>query len=119
MKISDFKDEEALDLLADLIEPAAHIFGNEKMRDAVKAKKPALELARLSIKENKKEVIEILARLNGVPVEEYHCTIASIIKDVLDILNDKDLVDFFSSQVQMTEQTSSISVMPNTEGKRK
>lgn len=113
MKISEFKDEEALDLLAELIEPAAKIFGSEAIRNAVGSKKPKLELVRIAIKEHKKEVIQILAALNGVPVEEFHCTVPSIIAQALEILNDKDLLDFFSSQEQMAEQTSSISASAN------
>lgn len=119
MKLSEFKDEEALDLLADLIEPSAKIFGSEAMRKAVGAKKPKLVLAKIAIKENKKEVMEILAALNGKTVAEYHCTVTSVLMQVLEILNDEELLDFFSSQEQMTEQTSSIYVSENIEEKGK
>lgn len=115
MKISEYKDEEALDLLADLIAPASRIFSNRQLALAVQNGKNRLEIARLIIKADKKAVMEILAILDGVPVNEYHCTVPSILMKLMEILNDEELLSFFSSQAQMAEQTSSPFGSQNTQ----
>ena len=47
MKISDVKNEEALDLLADILEPASEIIADEEVKKAYKNKgnKLTLELS--------------------------------------------------------------------------
>lgn len=106
MKISEYKGEEAIDLLADLIAPATRILSNPQLALAVKNGKNKLEIARLIMKADKKATMEILALLAGVPVDEYECTVPSILKQLLEILSDEDLMSFFTSQAQMMEQTN-------------
>lgn len=115
MKISDYKDEEALDLVADLIEPAGKIFSDQELRKAVKDGSSKPSVAKIIIKNHKSEIIEILARINNVPVNEYHFTVMSLITDVIDIIQDQELMSVFYSQGQKTEITSSGSVSENTE----
>ena len=45
----------------------------------------------------------------------YEPNLAEIPKMLLDLLNDKELLNLFSSQAKSTEETSSSSVMENTE----
>ena len=106
-KLSDFQGEEALDLLADLIEPASEIMADPKMRELIEGKNKGA-IVKALIKNHKKQIIEILAIIDGVPVEEYKVNVFTIPLKLLDILNDKELVDFFTSQEQMEEQTASI-----------
>lgn len=117
MKISDYKDEEALDLVADLIEPAGKIFSDQKLREAIKEENARSKVAKLIIKNHKTEIIEILARINNTPVKEYHFTVMSLLTDVMDIIQDEELMAVFTSQGQKTESTSSGSVSENTEAK--
>lgn len=119
MNISDYKNEDALDLLADLIEPTSKIFNDEDVKDAIKRKCKMYEVVKIAIKNNKDSIIEILARLDGKNVDEYECTPMSIIKDVMQILNDKELVDFFQLQEQMMVKTSSGSATENTKARKK
>lgn len=106
MKLSEFKDEEALDLIAELIEPASKIFSNTDLRDAVRGGKSRLEIAKIAVKSNKKEVFEILCLTSGVPMEEYHCTPVSILKQFMEMIDDEELLDFFSSMAQTEEANS-------------
>lgn len=118
MKLSDFKDEEALDVLADLVEPATRIFSNKTLLQAINNGKNKLELAKIAIKANKKEVLEMLTILSGQPKEEFHCNIPNILKQFTELVGDKELLDFFSSVGQMGEVLESKSVSENTEAKK-
>lgn len=114
MKITDFKNEEALDLLSDILEPTAKIIGDPKLSLAVKNKANKITVIRLAIKNHKPEVIEILARLNGKKPEEYSCNIITITAGLMDLLNDEELMDFFVSQAQTKDVEPSTFVTANT-----
>ena len=101
MKISEFKNEDAIDLLADLIEPTANILADNEIQAAFKAETNKLTIAKKCLKLHKKDVLEILAIVNGQTPEEYTCNPISILVDLLAILNDKELVDFFVEQQAM------------------
>lgn len=120
MKITDYKNEDAIDLLADIIEPVSKIFADAELKKAIKKKNfKKIDAVKIALKNNKNSIIEILARLDGKTVEEYECTPVSILMSVLEILNDKELLSFFQLQGQMMEQTSSGSVTENTKEKEK
>lgn len=118
MKITDYKNEDAIDLLADIIEPASKIFADAELKKASAKKGVKMaDLAKIALKNNKSAIIEILARLDGKTVEEYECTPVSVLMSVLEILNDKELLSFFQSQGQMMAQNSSGSATENTKAK--
>ena len=98
MNISEYKNEDAIELLADLIEPTANILSDSIIVDAFKADVNKIKLAQTILKSHKKDVLEILAIVNGKTAETYTCNPVTILKDLLAILNDKDLVDFFVEQ---------------------
>lgn len=112
MKISEYRDEEALELLANISEPAIEIFADEQLADLIRQKKSGKAVS-WAIKNHKKEVMELLAALEGVPVEEYHCTIFSLPAKLIEILSDKELIAFFSST--QGNQVFSGNVTENTE----
>lgn len=117
-KLSDYRDEEALDLLADIIEPATKILADEEVREAYKTGN-MLKVASVAIKRHKENVLEIMAAMEGVPRKEYHCNIFTLPARVLEITNDKELMTFFTSQVQeMVQSISSGHATENTEGKK-
>lgn len=121
MKLSDYKDEEALELLADLLEPVAEILSDKAILAAMQAKEiNKMGAIKYAIKQHKKSVIEVLAILEGVPVNEYHCNVFTLPVKLLEILNDPELMDFFKLQVQgMTEEESFGSATEVTQAKRK
>lgn len=111
-KLSEYKDGEALDLLADLLEPVSLILADKEV--VKRFKKNKLKGISYCIKKHQKQVIEVMAYLEGVPVKEYHCNLISLPKTVLDILNDKELMDFFGLQLQTGTEESFGSVTENT-----
>lgn len=98
-KISEYRDEEALDLLADIMEPAVAILADPDVRLAFEHEH-IIKAVRVAIKGHKRSVMEILARMEGVPVEEYHCNVITLPARLLEVLNDKEVLGFFTEQAQ-------------------
>ena len=112
MRLSDYENEEALDLLADLIEPAARIMKDKKVEAMVRAKEPGISIAVYILKNHKESAIEIVASLHRETPETYSFNALSLVNDILDILNDPEIENLFSSQEQTS--TSSGSATENT-----
>lgn len=118
----DFKGKEsALDALADIIEPAAAIMADKDIQKMQKKPgTPVIALLKPAIKNHKKEVIEILARLEteeGVEPDEYIKTVGllTIPKAFFELLQSPELSAVFNLQGQNKGKTSSGSAMENTE----
>ena len=114
MKLSDYKDEDALDLLADIIDPATEIIADDEIRKAVRTESK-LAVIKIILKNHKRAVMEILAAMDGVPVEDYHVKVWTLPTKLLEIMNDKELMDFFTSAELTEEQTISTESAENTE----
>ena len=115
MKLSDFENERALDLLADIIEPAAEITGDTKVVQLLKSGKPTLFAVAEILRHHKKSAIEIVAALHGERPDTVKFNAITLAGDVLDILNDPELQAVFTSQSQPSAVTSSGSATENTE----
>lgn len=102
MKLSDIQNEQALDTLADIMEPVAEILADENVKTVYQTE-TKLKLAAYIIKNHKKEVIEILARLDGEDPATYRFSILTLPKKVLELLNDPGVIDLFTSQAQESE----------------
>lgn len=113
MKLSEYRGEKALELLADLIEPAGEIMVDKEIGEVFK--KNRFKAIGLAIKKHKKAVIQILATMDGVTVEEYNCNVFTLPIKILELLNDPDLVRLFTYQGQTGDAISSGSVSENTE----
>ena len=122
-KLAEYKDEEAIELLADLLDPVATIFTE---KDTVKYMREQnyVKAVATAVKGHSKEVKEIMATLEGVPVKEFHCDLLTLPKMLIDLFNDPLLQDFFTVQAQMASdmdisEKPSGSVTENTKGKEK
>ena len=115
MKLSEYKNEDALDLLADLMEPATELLADEELRKVFK-EKSRLEAIKHAIKNHKRAVLEILARIDGKSVDEYECNVLTIPIKAIEIINDRDLIDFFRSQGQNEDESSFGPAMENIVG---
>ena len=112
MKLSEYHGEEALDLLADLIEPAGEIMSDKEIGEVFK--KNRFKAIGMAIKNHKKAVMQIMAAMDGVPVDEYKFNVFTLPLKILEILNDPDLIQFFTYQGQTGDANSSGSVSGNT-----
>ena len=116
MKLSEYKGEQALDMLADLMEPAAAIMADKEIARLAKADVPKIKIVKTAIKNHKREVVEILAILEGENPDKYSekINLFTLPAKLLEIFNDPDLMSLFTSQEQKTE-TSSGSVTESIE----
>lgn len=120
MKLSEIQGERAIEVIADLIEPIADIAMDKGLKDVFKVKvgdgETAEEAAARTIKakvpymlkEHKKQIAQILGVLENVDPESLN--ILQIVKGITEMLNDKALIQLFSSAV-LTEEEA-----PLTEG---
>lgn len=113
MKLSEYQGEAALDILADLIEPAGEIMSDKEIGEVFK--KNRFKAIRLAIKNHKKAVMQIMAIMDGVPVDEYKCNVFTLPAKILELLNDQELIQLFTYQGQTGDAKSSGSVSENTE----
>ena len=111
MKLSEYQGEAALDLLADLIEPAGEIMSDKEIGDVFK--KNRFKAIGLAIKKHKKAVMQILSTMDGVPVEKYKCNVFSLPAKILELLNDPEMIQLFQYQGQTGDAISSGSASEN------
>ena len=114
MKLSEYHGEAALDILADLIEPAGEIMSDKEIGEAFK--KNRFKAIGMAIRNHKKAVMQIMAIMDGVPVDEYKCNVFTLPAKILELLNDQALIQLFTYQGQAGDANSSGSVSGNTGG---
>lgn len=128
MKLSDFKGEEAILVMADLLDPITQILGDEKTKnfydEYMKApKKIPLDFARFLLKNHSTNVMRMFGILNKINVDdpaefmEYQSSVnaVTVLKDLITLIGDEEIMNLFSSQGLSKEKTSSISVTEITE----
>ena len=114
MKLSEYQGEVALDILADMIEPAGEIMSDKQIGDVFKENR--FKAIGLAIKKHKRAVMQILATMDGVPVDEYKCNVFTLPMKILELLNDPALIQLFTYQGQTGDASSSGSASENIEG---
>lgn len=104
MKVTDFKDEAAIKLLADILEPTAKIFGDTKTRIALAAVQNGTftqaEAISAILRLHPKEIMAIMAALEGKKPEDFHCNILTLPAKIIELTEDEELMVFFKSQVE-------------------
>lgn len=99
MKLSEYKNEDALDLLADILEPISKILVDKQVqRLNLDDAKGRMEAVKYLLKSHKKEIIEIMARIDNIPLEQYEANILTLPIKLLELFNDEELISFFRSQ---------------------
>ena len=117
MKLSDFKGEKALDVLADILEPAVEIMADAEVKNTAKEKGKVAAIS-YAIKNHKTAIIKIMAVLDDTPVEEYEVNILTLPAKLLELLNDEDVAQLFTSQSQQKAVNSSGSASENIKGEK-
>lgn len=93
MKLSEFKDKDALRVIADLLPYIGNIAQNE---DA-KAERGGsyLSFAAAMLKYCPEDTMAMLAILDNQNPDTYHCNAATVLRDVLNMIADKELLELF------------------------
>lgn len=120
-RLSDFQDEQALDLLAELFDPAIEIISDDNFVNAIDSGRRA-EAVKIALKEHKSDVMKVLAAMEGVPVEEYHCNVFTLpirLGEVItEVMKVPELMAFFTPQGKKKNiETASGSATESTEEK--
>nr|DAO40692.1 MAG TPA: hypothetical protein [Caudoviricetes sp.] len=100
MKITDRKNEAALDLIVEILEPASKIFSDKELRKILAQREAPIKVAKYVLKNYKKEVIEMLAALKGVSCDEYEANAFQMLAEMLEVVQDEELLSFFTSFVK-------------------
>jgi len=111
-KLSEIKNEDALDVLVNILDPVTEIFTDKKFE--TEWKKDVKGAIKYVIGAHKKAVIELLAGIEGVPVNEFEISLIQIPMRLFDLFNDADTLDFFESQGLKISDISFGSAMGNT-----
>lgn len=117
MSFIKLENEEALEALADMLEPAAAICADQTLQFMVRSNKPMLSIATTILRKHPKEVVAIMAASECVPVDEYKINPIGLIKKLMELLNDKEMQDFFILQAQTAAPMSFGEPTENTEEK--
>lgn len=107
-KLSDFKGEQAIEVLADIIEPFATIMADSDIqklaKEATEKRKSVqpIQYIKIALKNHTHEVLEIMARIHEQPVDEYAETVnvISLPMEILAIVNDEAIKSLFTSHRQ-------------------
>ncbi len=114
MKLSEIRGERALDVLAEIIEPAVEIMADKEFAMLLQ-RNMAVKAASHAIKNHKKAVLTMMAALDGEPVETYNPSLLALPRKLLEIINDPEMVSLFQSQDHPSEAGASGPVSENTE----
>ena len=114
MRLSEFKDEKAIEVVADLLVPIGNIVANPANKEAQAGGK-LLALAVSMLKNNATDVKTMLAVLNDADPDEYTCTAATVMRDVVDMLGDPELLRLFGLQSQTSTSAGSASMTSEVE----
>lgn len=114
MKLGELKGEQAIEVIADLIEPVANIARDQQNLQLFRAEKKTGESDRdmavrdltqkipVLLKTHKKDVLSILHAVNGTDPDEM--SVIDIIKGALELVSDQDFLSLFMSAVSHGER---------------
>lgn len=120
MRLSEITGVDAIDVIAEILEPVATILADEEIRKTIEARKPYLIIAKVILKRQKEAILEVLAILNQTDPREFKPSLIELpimlVQLIQDIMENEELVSLFHLQEQMKASVSSIPVMETTEG---
>ena len=117
MRLSDFENEKAIEILAEIIDPAVEIMNDTEIATILRSGKPPLFAVKRALKYHKTAIIDIVAALHGETRNTVKFTMPMLIRDVLDMFSDPELQSVFSSQSQRNASESSGSATVSTEAR--
>ena len=118
MKLSEIKNEQAIEVLADMFDPIIEIASDEKVVSAARENNK-IQMVKHILKDHSRAIFELMALSDGVPVDEYECDFLTLPVKLLDLFNRPELGFLFQSQGQKTEDTSFGSATENTKDEEK
>lgn len=115
MKLAEYTGEDAIELLADIIEPLAEILQDKEIATAVENGSTRIKLAQMILKRHKRKVLEVMAAIDREDVENYKPNIFVLPMRLVELLSQPEMKELFLSQGQMNIGEPSGSATANTE----
>ena len=114
-RLSDYKNEDAIELWAKLLDPIINIFKDKEMQASMRAQKSALEKAKLVLLSHKSDAVTIILAIDPTPITGLNLGVR-LVDVLMEIENSEEFGSFFGSpHPGMKEEESSGSVTENTE----
>lgn len=113
-KLSGFKDEQAIIVVANLIEPILEIFANPENKK-LSGEKNGFKMFSTFLSNSPGAMMKIFAILSEQDPESYHCDGVDVAKNLMEVISDNRLIELFISQGQTGDAKSSGSALVNTE----
>ena len=118
MKLDEIKNEQAIELLADMFDPIMEIASDDKIVSAARSDNKVLMVKHM-LKDHARSVFELMALSEGVSADEYECNVLTLPIKLLELFNRPEFSFLFQSQGQKVEETSFGSATENTEVEEK
>lgn len=100
MKLSEIKGEKAIEVIAEIIEPATEILNDPEVKLSARSKNIAAAVS-IALKNHPKQVLHVLAAIDGEDQETYEPSLLEIPKKLIDLLNDPELSALFMPSDQI------------------
>ena len=114
--LSDYKDREAMELWADLIEPCVKIFGNDNLQDVFRNGSPTLVKAQAILKSCPDEACQIMKRIDPDTPIDGISVVTRLVSLLTEVYDNPSVKPFLSSVAEASKgQTHSGSATENTE----
>ena len=113
-KLSEITGEDALNVLADVLDPMIQVSTDEEFVDACR-KRDKSKAIKCLLKNHSKEVLTVLAILDGADVENYNPSIVRIPALLVELFNDPDIVSLFTFRDTVTSSGSATESTEATE----
>lgn len=120
MKLSEIKGERAIEVFADLLDPVVRIISDDEILAAFKDNEKKVVIIQKMLKKHPKEIIEAMAIIDGIPVEEYKANVDFLTfpAKLIEFFNDEAVAKLFTSQSQNETEMNSGSAMENIEDEK-
>lgn len=109
MKLSDFKDEKAVVVVAKLLVPIGNIASDNEMSEVKDKVKNMGEFASVALQKHSRDIMDMLAILNDQDPGGYHCNAATVLHDVMEMFSDPAFLELFGLQSQILASSGSAS----------
>lgn len=106
-KLSDYKGEDALELWGDLVEPIMIMLADEEVQKIYKSGKPKVFIATELLKVHKKEISQILLRIDPTPLDGMNIVVR-LVELLTDFSKIPEIASFFESAGQEPESIKTI-----------
>lgn len=116
-KISDYKGDSAIDLYAEILEPIGEILQDKEISQALSNKKSIMQIVGIAFRKYKEAVKKIVLSVDDTEIDGKNI-FSRFTTIFIDVLNDKDFIDFFKQAEQVRTDGGSFGfVTENTEVK--